>query len=71
MTTITVDNVPAELVKKRGDHMDYETYNKKVLKEKIAFLKDALYDPTHETYGPFHGEKAIDFLKILDYEDTL
>ena len=71
MTTITVEKVPQSIVKRYGTSMDYKTYNKYILKEKITALKNAFYNPKNESYGPFEWEQAINFLKLLDHEASI
>lgn len=71
MTTITLEKVPQSITKKYGTNIDYKSYNKYILKEKIAGLKNAFYDPKNNSYWPFEWEQAINFLKVLDYENSL
>ena len=53
MTTITVEKVPQNIVKKYGTNIDYKSYNKYILKDKITALKNAFYNPKNDSYGPF------------------
>ncbi len=71
MTTITVEKVPQSIIKKYGTNIDYKTYNKYILKDKITALKNAFYNPKKDSYWPFEWEQAISFLKLLDHEASL
>ncbi|MEI6118001.1 MAG: hypothetical protein WCP92_01785 [bacterium] len=50
MTTITVEKVPQSIIKKYGTNIDYKTYNKYILKDKITALKNAFYNPKKDSY---------------------
>ena len=50
MTTITIEKVPQSIVNRYGTNIDYKSYNKYILKDKLRALKEAFYNPKNDSY---------------------
>ncbi len=71
MTTATIQDVPTNIIKDHGEVISYKTLEAEILKKKIWKIKQFFYNEQDETYWPFEGKQAIDFLNLLDYETSL
>ena len=68
MSTITLENAPKTY---KLDYSDYILVKKNDIWWAIKEFKKVFYNEKKETYWPFEDEEAINFLKMLDYEDRV
>lgn len=68
MSTIIIEN-QSKITK--NIFTSTESIQKIKISEWINLLKKSFYNQDRETYWPFEDEEAINFLKLLDYEDRI
>ena len=68
MSTIIIENAPKNYTM---NYSDCIIIKKSKLTDWLKQIIESNYDSKNETYWPFEWEEAINFLKLLDYEDKL
>ena len=67
MSTTLIEGAPKELGKKIS-YKDYFVIPRERL-ENPERLSELFYNKKTDSYWPFEWKEAVDFLKLLDYED--
>ncbi|MDD4530912.1 MAG: hypothetical protein PHO80_05190 [Candidatus Gracilibacteria bacterium] len=64
MSSITLENIPDVVMKRIGNNK-IDINNLSSLSLFVSIIKESFYDKKTETYGPFEGKDAIQFLNII------